>query len=297
MDGLAEEVPSELRHLFLLLESQEDVLRTLEILNTLLATIPGQIPAQFISLPVIFALLPCKDPAQEQLTCSVLDKLLHRLPGTELVKHAPYLELGLQYPVTALVRTCLQALLHHSMEKGVREVISAPTMLHLIAQTMAGEDLECATLSSKILLQVLEELSTVVQPTVVKDELAGAEVSSTGALQQPKRVLLEEMGSLLSLGSVVRLRVYDWCVKMCLQGNSECCKIVGESGLLARLVRELEEEDILLKLNVIELLSDLAECQAGVAYIQEYHVLEKLHPLLQTSKDDVLGAAMVPGKG
>lgn len=273
----ADETCAELRLLFLRLETGEDVLRSLEMLNTLLATnlSPALGSTQLIShisLPLLFSFLQTEDTSQVQATCAVLDKLLCCLPGSELVRHASYVELGLQYSGAGLARTCLQALLHHANKRDVEEMIVAPTMLHLIAQTLAGDDLECATLSSKIFLQVF---------------------CSGGVMGQS---FLEELTALLSCGAVERLRVYDLCVQLCLQGGSDNCQVMSRAGFLDRLVGELETDDILLKINVIELLSSLVESKVGVAFLQSCQVLEKFHSMLQTSREDALGVVLVPGE-
>lgn len=273
----ADGVTAELKRLLLCLEAREDVPRSLEVLNTLFATnlSPAQVSSILSSLPLLFSFLQTEDSSQVQVTCAVLDKLLCCLPGSELVKYAPYIELGLQYSKAQLARTCLRALHHHSCEEDVREMIAAPTMVHLIAQTLAGSDIECATLSNKIFLKVF---------------------SCPGVLEESQDVLLEELKVLLLLDSVVRLRVYDLCVQLCVEGGLENCHIVSSVELLARLVGELEADDILLKMNVIELLSTLAESKRGVVYLQSSDVLKKLHLMLQGSREDALGVVLVPGE-
>lgn len=264
------------------LESNEDVVGCLESLNALLVT---NTSASFvsevlsvISLPVLFSCLQTDVPEQLQLICAVLDKLLFHLPASELVKHSQYVELGLQYPKAKVASTCLKALLHltasangNDSRKDVEELILTPTMLHLITQMLAGEDLQCASLAAKILLWFS------IQPESIE------------------MTWLAELGPLLTLNDTIRYRVYDLLAQICLQGGAKCFKIVEDSGYLQKLVGELETSDPLVKMNCIELLSSLTETPEGISFLQSSQVLDNLYQILTSSQEDVVGAIVIPG--
>ena len=271
----AGKLSEEIKRLLESLNAGEDVQKTLEMLNSMLAANPAaaQATLQVISFPLLFSFLQVEDTSQVQVVCSILDKLLCLLPGSELVQHATYMELGLQYPESQLVRTCLQALQHSSCEEAVRNMLIAPTMLHLVCQVISSQDLECATLSSKILLSVF----------------------SADAVPQAQEVFVEELRALLSQGSVVQLRVYDLCVQLCLKGGPGTAKVVMDAGFLEGLVTEMEAEDVLLKMSVIELLCGLTESQVGRDFLDISKVLEKLHSVLQSCREDAFGVVLVPG--
>lgn len=260
------------------LESNEDVVENLETLNVLLINNSASLVSDVlsvISLPVLFSCLQTDDQQQLQLTCAVLDKLLFHIAASELVKHGHYIELGLQYPAAKVAKTCLQALLRLSGDVMVQELTLAPTMLHLITQLLGGDDLQCASLATKLLLQYS-----------VQDEILEGKL---------KAQWLAELGDLLGLNDTVRYRVFDLLVQTCLEGGAKCFRIVEGSGYLNKLVAELDTNDPLVKMNCIEMLGSLTEVSEGVSFMHSNHVLERLYQLLTAAVQDVMGALVIPG--
>lgn len=68
------------------------------------------------------------------------------------------------------------------------------------------------------------------------------------------------------------------------------------TGLINALIAELNTDDVLLKLNVIELLSTLAASNHGLIYLQGEKIIDKLHIQLATINEDPLGNLIAPGK-
>ena len=258
------------------LESSEDLVENLQSLNALLISDSSVTRVSeillFISLPLLFSLLQSDDQEQVQLTCAVLDKLLSHLPSLELVKYVHYIELGLQYPGAKVAKTCLQVLLHLSEDKMIQELIFAPTMLHLITQLLGGKDLQCASLATKLLLQFFTQ---------------------SDSLGKLKDVTFPELGQLLHGGDTVRYRVFDLLVQTCLKGGPKCFKIVHESGVLSKLVGDLNTNDPLVRMNCIELLSSLTEMPEGVSFLRSSGVLDTLHQFL--TAQDAMAALVIPG--
>lgn len=262
------------------LESNEDVVDCLETVNTLLvADTSVSLASEILStipLSVLFPCLETQDPDQVSLTCTVLEKLLCHLPASDLVQHGRYIELGLQYPETRVPKTCLQLLLRLCAEDAVGELIMAPTMLHLVTLLLGGDDLQCASLAARVLLH----FST--QCDVLESKLKG--------------VWFRELESLLQGSDTVRYRVYDLVVKTCMQGGGKCLMVVSSSsGILDRLVQELETSDPLIKMNCIEMLSCLAESPTGVTFLQSKQVLDQLYRTLLGSEQDVMVTIVIPG--
>lgn len=257
------------------IESNVDVVENLQNLNALLITdTSGPTVSKIIStvsLPVLFSCLQTDDQEQVYFTCAILDKLLSHLPATELVRYGHYIELGLQYPGAKVAKTCLQALLHLSTDGGVQELIQAPTMLHLITHLLGGEDLQCASLAAKVLLQ----FST-------RHEI----------LEKLKDQWLPELGELLNSSDTIRYRVFDLLVQTCLEGGSKCFVIIQDTGYFNKLVAELNTSDPLVKMNCIEVLSSLTEIPEGVGFLQSSKVLGMLYQSLT----DEMGAIVVPGE-
>lgn len=258
----------------------EAVLESLEALNTMLiADISVSLAADILSnipLPILFSCLQTEHPEQINLSCAVLEKLLVHLTASQLLLHGRYVELGLQYPEPKVAKTCLQLLLRLCVDDGVGELIRAPTMLHLITQLLGGEDLQCASLAGNILLHFSRQCH-------ILDKL--------------KSVWFSELNSLLRSSDTVRYRVYDLVVKTCLQGGVECFTIMVGAGYLDQLVKELQVNDPLVKMNCIELLSCLVDTPKGLNFLQTSQVLDKLYATLTSSEHDVMSAILIPGKG
>lgn len=263
------------------LESDEDVVGCLQVLDALLvtdtsvATVSEILSA--IPLGVLFSCLETDDPDQLSLTCALLDKLLCHLQASELVQYSHFVELGLQYPGAKVVKTCLQALLHLCGEEAVQEMILAPTMLHLVTQLLGADDLQCSSLAAKILLH----FST--QYHILEGKLTN-------------EVWLCELNSLLQGQDIVRYRVYDLLVQTCLQGGDKCFLTVSNTGYLDQLVRELDTSDPLVKMNSIELLSSLIDSPRGLSFLQCSNVLENLYQTLLRSEQDVMETIVIPSR-
>ena len=69
----------------------------------------------------------------------------------------------------------------------------------------------------------------------------------------------------------------------------------AETGILQQFINELHKDDILLQLNCLELLSDLATVEHGLAYLDQQGVVSKLESMLQSSQSDPLAGFLTPG--
>ncbi len=256
-----ENVTVALRDLNILLEANDTPL----FIQTVLASVPPTL---------VFGYLQTGPPVQIGLACHVLEKVLSRMPATELVKISTYVELGLQFTDSTIKRACLVALDANCNE--IIPTIMAPTMFHLITQIMADESLECAKLASKNLLKFLSHPAQL--PTPVKD------------------ALVIDLSGIMLVSSTIRYRVYELGVRTIVNGNSESFELISSSGLLTGLLKELEHDDILAQLNCVELLLDLLESPDGVLFLEGQGVMEKLHTLLIKAQQDPFGAAILPGE-
>jgi 26S proteasome non-ATPase regulatory subunit 5 len=267
----------------------EGVLEALQDLNALLETNPSAAFASEVasSLPLsrLFHLIPYglaggdRDREAPQLisrTCAVLDKVLAVLPAPEVVTYGKYIELGLQISVENIKKTSLGVLKKHSSDPSVRSVLCAPTMFHLVTQIIGDDSLQCAKMSSDLLLQFL--------------------TTPTSLVPGLRESLMIDLQALMRKSDIVRYRVYELCVEAVLKGGREAFDFVSFSGFLNQLVNELSGDDILVKLNCIELLTQLLDSDEGAAFLERNEVLDKLHSLLISVRQDPLGDVIIPGK-
>lgn len=69
-----------------------------------------------------------------------------------------------------------------------------------------------------------------------------------------------------------------------------------QSGLIFSLISELDNDDVLLKLNVLELLSDLGTSEHGLSFLDIQGVIQKISLTLTTVNEDPLANLILPGK-
>lgn len=267
------------------LSDGEGVLEALQDLNALLEGNPSAVFASEVasSLPLsrLFYLLSqhaAGGAGKAQLisrTCAVLDKVLAVLPGSEVATYSQYIELGLQTSVENVKKTCLGVLKKHSTDPPVHSALCAPTMFHLVTQIIGDDSLQCAKMSSDLLLQFFTT------PTLLVPGL--------------RESLIIDLQSLMRKSDVVCYRIYELCVEAVLKGGRESFELVSSSGFLNQLVDELSGDDILVKLNCIELLSQLLESDEGAGFLERNQVLDKLHSLLVSARQDPLGDVIIPG--
>ena len=264
----------------------EDLLDALHDLNALLETNPSSDfaseVASFLPLSQLFSILSVSHGGTLVIprTCAVLDKILSALPASEVAVYGQWIELGLQTSEEAVKKVCLRVLSKHSINSSVLSLLSAPTMFHLVTQVLGDDSLECAKIASNLLLQFLSAPLSLAPPV--------------------REALLIDLQSMMKKSDTVRYRVYDLVVEATVKGGKQSFDFLSSSssggGLLQQLVNELAGDDILVKLNCIELLIQLLESREGAVFLESNQVLAKLHSLLLSAEQDPLGDVIVPGE-
>ena len=263
------------------LQSGKELLEALHDLNTLLETNPSSTfaseVASFLPLSQLFSILSLSagDSQVVHRTCAVLDKVLSVLPASDVASYGQWIELGLQTSEEAVKKTCLSVLTKHSSDASVHALLVAPTMFHLVTQVVGDESLQCAKMASNLLLQFLTA------PFSLAESIRNA--------------LVLDLESQAKKSDIVRYRVYELAVEATLQGGGQSFEFISSTGFLQQLVDELAGDDILVKLNCIELLIQLLDSKEGAGFLESRQVLDKLHRLLISAEQDPFGEVVVPG--
>ena len=84
-------------------------------------------------------------------------------------------------------------------------------------------------------------------------------------------------------------------VELC-NTSAEALDISNRSGLLTKLTNEIHKNDILLQLNCLELLSDLAQSDHGLTFLDQQGVVKKLEEMMTTAGSSPFGAYLLPGQ-
>lgn len=97
---------------------------------------------------------------------------------------------------------------------------------------------------------------------------------------------------LLEQRDVVRCRVYEVAVNLA-RASPEMLDEV--EPIISRMIGELDSDDILFKLNLLELLVILAEQNHGVVYLEEKGVFQLVTRQVEEVSKHPLGSILIPG--
>ncbi|XP_017881205.1 26S proteasome non-ATPase regulatory subunit 5 [Ceratina calcarata] len=106
--------------------------------------------------------------------------------------------------------------------------------------------------------------------------------------------LLRSFARLLTKNDVVSFRVYEVVVDVA-RSSKEGLEASARSGFLNSLFEILESEDILLQVNALEILSQLALTEEGLSYLEQQEVLRKLVQKIAQANENPLSNLLIPG--
>ena len=209
------------------------------------------------------------------LVCAVLAKILDAFPNAQLCQLAQQFELGLQHPYDGVKKLCLRLLGSRTADEGVCQVLLQPTMFHLVTLVVGNDSLECAKYASKIIVA-----------------LASHPPSFAIMATARSKGFLIDLDGLAAQSDTVRFRVYDLAVQLA-NINETTFEYISSTALLNRLISEIESQDILIKLNCLELLQSLLSSTFGKELVDKADILQKLSILL--TEEDVFALLLIPG--
>ncbi|KAB7502728.1 26S proteasome non-ATPase regulatory subunit 5 [Armadillidium nasatum] len=104
---------------------------------------------------------------------------------------------------------------------------------------------------------------------------------------------LEVLRSVMNMSDSCRFHVYDLAVQVCLLSD-DSLQLMLSSGVLNQLLNEVSGGDILVQLNALELLAQMAAHPRGLNYLKMDGIVSKLSYLLSTAKTDQMAAILLP---
>jgi 26S proteasome non-ATPase regulatory subunit 5 len=108
-----------------------------------------------------------------------------------------------------------------------------------------------------------------------------------------KGELLRTFARLLQ-NDTISFRVYEVIVDIA-KISREALEVTAQSGFLNSLINVLENEDILLQLNALEILTRLALFEEGLSYLEQQEVLSKLVQKIAQANENHLSNLLIPG--
>ncbi|XP_065829569.1 26S proteasome non-ATPase regulatory subunit 5-like [Oscarella lobularis] len=248
---------------------------SLEQLSVIISTLsPDDIREIVRSSEIISTLLSSSERTASE---TVLRKILQALDPLEIATEHDRLVLRLltagSERTKSIALSCLESTAR-SLEGALR--LANSSLLDPIIDIVGENSLRCATSSVKILTsltQFEENVRIVLSPARVK--------------------IFKEMSY---SNDIVRHRIFDFYVsvaKVSFQAFEHCVK----ANLFVDVETELDSSDVLLQLNALESLSELASTAHGFAYLDSKSVPLKLENMLKKwlSGEDALAALILPG--
>lgn len=109
-----------------------------------------------------------------------------------------------------------------------------------------------------------------------------------------KGELLRCLARLLAENDAVTFRTYEVIVDIA-KSSREVFDASVQSGFLNSLINIMENEDILLQLNALEVMTELALTSEGLHYLEEQNVLKKLVEKIAKADENPLSNLLIPG--
>lgn len=234
--------------------------------------------APHIPAPLLFGCLSTTNEEQILLCKGILKKLLSLEKADAVITHyRDFVIEGLNHPQFEVREFCLGELERCSASiNGLLALLENVDILVYTARALSDENLTCVKLATNTLINTAKHDS-------------GLEILFQHQIQS-------EFDELLTKKDVIRFRVYELIVS--IQALSErAFKSCRKSGVLEKLTKELDGDDILLRLNCVELLTQLADSgKNGLMFVEESGIVTRLNNLLISAETDPLMTLMLPSK-
>ena len=234
--------------------------------------------APHIPVHFLFGCLSTTNEEQILLCKGILKKLLSLEKADAVITHYhDFVIEGVNHPQFEVREFCLGELERCSATiNGLLALLDNVDILVYTTRAVSDENLACVKLATNTLINTAKHDS-------------GLEILFQHQIQS-------EFDELLTKKDVIRFRVYELMVS--IQALSErAFKSCRNSGVWEKLMKELDGDDILLQLNCIELLTQLADSgKNGLMFVEESGIVTRLKNLLISAETDPLMSLMLPSK-
>ncbi|XP_050296589.1 26S proteasome non-ATPase regulatory subunit 5 [Anthonomus grandis grandis] len=234
----------------------------------------AQTVANNVQLPLVFDCLNDSNKEQVDLACEVLSLLLGNLQlGKSTDQYEPALERALTHPNPSVKLMILNEIERSLIsEETLCQICEKTSLLRGIMMCIGDEDLAVANKASSLIINI--------------------GITVPGSKKLISNELLIPLQDLISLNEVIKLRVYEVIINISKKAPF-CLENFTKVGLVPKILAELDNDDILLKMNIIEILCHLAEKEHGFFYLDQNGVLDKIFAL--TNDDDITSQLCKPG--
>ncbi|XP_013402299.1 26S proteasome non-ATPase regulatory subunit 5 isoform X1 [Lingula anatina] len=259
------------------LPNSDDPLKTLiQIKTVLFAVHPSALRdvVPNVSFSSVFDCLNSSNSEEVQTCCDILGRLLEALQTQALlINFNEELLRGLENPKQPVREVCLKQV-QRAAEENPSELMTYSDILLVIIKQLGDKSIGVAKAAGKVLINL------------------GRNISCLQGLSQG--VMLEKLRNVMEQDDITRYRVHEVFIEIS-QNSPEALLMCSSNGFLQPLINDMYKDDILVQLNCIEMLSQLAMCQHGLLYLDQQGVLGKLETMMGNIESDPMMGLLLPG--
>ncbi|KAL0106690.1 hypothetical protein PUN28_015323 [Cardiocondyla obscurior] len=256
-------------------EDKKDILTDIKIKFTALNNRDAEQVARSLNYGPLYSQLTSNDREVVEQVCDILTILFNVLePGEIYQKYLDEISDLITNPNASVRLLVLREFLRTALHpQKIFQLLADTTLLVSIVNRIGDNDLNVAECAMSIVKKVGE--------------------NSNGLHVLYKGELLRTFARLLQ-NDTISFRVYEVIVDIA-KTSQEALEVSAQSGFLNSLINILENEDILLQLNALEILTQLAVFEEGLSYLEQQEVLSKLVQKIAQVNENPLSNLLIPG--
>ncbi|XP_055628532.1 26S proteasome non-ATPase regulatory subunit 5 [Toxorhynchites rutilus septentrionalis] len=236
-----------------------------EIKNKLISVNSSSISNSFLKSPELLNCLEDSNSEQALLVCDILSLCMGNLSLDESSEVKSVIEKSLSHSNPSVQAFGLREL--RRILVSPPDLFLTETLILLTIKCLASEETSVGTASIDILVRMLPKFVHL-------------------------RSVQENLDVLLGKNDIIRCRLYEVAVKL---GQQSEVLLDSVEKYLQRALHDLDEDDILLQLNVLQVLSELSTKSHGMAYLENNGVLDKVMKKTESLEQNPLASLLIPG--
>jgi len=231
-------------------------------------------------LTILFDCLNASGKSEIVTASDILDQILSFIDASlVLSRYLACLNRCLHHPqsevkimVIKFLRRCIKD------EQCLGQVLNSGSLIVDVTKAITDED---NMVAKEVKLFIYEMAS-----------LRGSEEINSLPFIQPILPILQELSN--QEKEVNRLRIEELMI-MIAKLSAEMTERVANAGFLQRICQEVLTDDVLVQLNALEILSDFAESNHGILYLEQKGALKDMDNLLGQSCSSPMASYLLPG--
>ncbi|CAK9821826.1 26S proteasome non-ATPase regulatory subunit 5 [Anthophora retusa] len=224
----------------------------------------------------LFTLLNSNEREVLEKVCGILERLFSILKSEEVYqRYSTEISQLIDHPCSEVKKLALHEIkcIASNPEK-IHLLLSDINLLVSIIHRIEDDDLGVAQSAMSIMC-------------VIGKNLNGLQILYTGEL-------LRSFAKLLAKNDIISFRVYEVVVDVA-KSSKEGLEASVQTGFLSSLISILDNEDILLQVNALEILTELAITEDGLRYLEQRGVLKHLVQKIDEADENPWFSLFVPG--